>query len=79
MNAPAPTPVRKRSVRLSGHRTSVSVEEPFWLELTALAKARGLSLDRLIAEIDRERSGNLSSAIRLYVLESLKQRARRDA
>ncbi len=77
MNAPAPTPVRKRSVRLAGHRTSVSIEEPFWNELAMIAKSRGLSLDRLIAEIDRERAGNLSSAIRLYVLAALKDEARK--
>ncbi|HTI87832.1 MAG TPA: ribbon-helix-helix domain-containing protein [Alphaproteobacteria bacterium] len=66
--------IRKRSVRLAGHRTSVSIEEPFWAELAGIAKTRGLSLDRLIAEIDRERSGNLSSAIRLFVLADLKAR-----
>jgi predicted DNA-binding ribbon-helix-helix protein len=66
--------IRKRSVRLAGHRTSVSVEEPFWTELAAIARARGLSLDRLIAEIDRDRRGNLSSAIRLFVLAELKAR-----
>jgi predicted DNA-binding ribbon-helix-helix protein len=66
------TRIRKRSVRLEGHRTSVSVEEPFWSELAGIARSRGLSLDRLIAEIDRERSGNLSSAIRLFVLAELK-------
>jgi predicted DNA-binding ribbon-helix-helix protein len=68
------TAIRKRSVRLAGHRTSVSVEEPFWTELAGIAKSRGLSLDRLVAEIDRERRGNLSSAIRLYVLAELKAR-----
>lgn len=74
MNEPAGTSaIRKRSVRLAGHRTSVSVEEPFWIELAVLAKSRGLSLDRLIAHIDREREGNLSSAIRLYVLTELKK------
>lgn len=70
--------VRKRSVRLAGHRTSVSVEEPFWSELAAIAKFRGLSLDRLIAHIDQEREGNLSSAIRLYVLATLKEQAHKD-
>ncbi len=76
MNAPDGTnAIRKRSVRLAGHRTSVSIEEPFWTELAALAKKRGLSLDRLIAHIDQERDGNLSSAIRLYVLTELKKQA----
>jgi predicted DNA-binding ribbon-helix-helix protein len=50
----------------------VSIEEPFWAELAGIAKARGLSLDRMIAEIDRDRRGNLSSAIRLFVLAELK-------
>jgi len=68
---------RKRSVRVAGHRTSVSIEEPFWTELAAIADARGLSLDRLIAEIDQSRDGNLSSAIRLYVLAALKRAAHR--
>lgn len=78
MNPPRdPHAVRKRSVRLAGHRTSVSIEEPFWVELTAIAKSRGLSLDRLIAHIDQERGGNLSSAIRLYVLAALKQETER--
>ncbi|MGE5537121.1 MAG: ribbon-helix-helix domain-containing protein [Gemmatimonas sp.] len=67
-----PSRIRKRSVRLAGHRTSVSVEEPFWTELAAIARSRGLSLDRLVAEIDRDRAGNLSSAIRLFVLAELK-------
>lgn len=67
--------VRKRSVRIAGHRTSVSVEEPFWAELGAIAAARGMSVDRLVAEIDRERGENLSSAIRLYVLAALKKQA----
>ena len=67
--------VRKRSVRVAGHPTSVSVEEPFWAELNAIATARGTSVDRLVEEIDRERDGNLSSAIRLYVLAALKAKA----
>lgn len=80
MSALGPNPssaalVRKRSVRLAGHRTSVSVEEPFWTELAAIARTRGLSIDRLIADIDRERAGNLSSAIRLFVLATLKEQA----
>jgi len=61
----------KRSVVLSGHRTSVSVEDAFWRELRRLAAARGVSVAALIAEIDRSRDGGLSSAIRLYVLEAV--------
>jgi len=66
---------RRRSVVIAGHRTSVSVEDPFWDELRAIAAARGLSLNRLVAEIDAARAGALSSAIRLHVLAWLKRNA----
>lgn len=68
------TKVRKRSVVVAGHRTSVSLEEPFWVELTAIAAVRGQSVNGLIDEVDRTRDGNLSSALRLLVLEDLKRR-----
>ncbi|MDP6173034.1 MAG: ribbon-helix-helix domain-containing protein [Rhodospirillales bacterium] len=60
--------IRKRSVSIAGHRTSVSLEEAFWTGLGEIASARGLSLNRLIAKIDEGREGNLSSAIRVFVL-----------
>jgi predicted DNA-binding ribbon-helix-helix protein len=60
--------VRKRSVTIAGHRTSVSLETEFWDGLGALAAARGRSVAALIAEIDEARDGNLSSALRLAVL-----------
>ena len=63
--------VKKRSVTVAGHRTSLSLEDAFWRELKRLAAADGLTLAELIARIDRERSGNLSSAARVYVLERL--------
>ena len=72
----------KRSVTIDGHRTSISLEDAFWTELGALARARGLSLNALVAEIDhrrgtaRGRSGNLSSALRLYVLAELRKGVR---
>jgi len=62
----------KRSVVVAGHRTSVSLESEFWSELARLAKQRGLSLNKLIEEVDAGRHGNLSSALRLYVLDALK-------
>ncbi len=66
----------KRSVMLSGHSTSVSVETPFWDALRQIAIRRQLSLNALIAEIDDARAGtNLSSAIRLAVLADLQARA----
>jgi predicted DNA-binding ribbon-helix-helix protein len=67
--------VRKRSVRIAGHRSSVSLEAEFWDELKALATRRGVSLARLVGEIDRARTGrNLSSALRLAVLRALRER-----
>ena len=64
----------KRSLTLQGHRTSVSLEEAFWAEFRRLAESEGKSVNRLAAEIDagREPPGSLASAIRLYVLQSLK-------
>lgn len=67
-------PVRKRSVQIAGHATSVSLEEAFWRELTAIAAGRGLSLNALVAEVDATRDGNLSSALRLLVLREMKTR-----
>ncbi|MDX2141893.1 MAG: ribbon-helix-helix domain-containing protein [Rhodospirillaceae bacterium] len=69
-------PIRKRSVTLAGHRTSVSVEDEFWDALKALARARRRALADLLSEIDAARPGNLSSAVRLYVLKSLQQQQR---
>ncbi len=65
--------IRKHSVLISGHRTSVSLEDGFWRELKLIAARRGLSLGKLVAEIDDARSGNLSSALRVYVLTALKE------
>ena len=67
--------VRKRSVIVAGHKTSVSLEEPFWEELATIATARGQSISALIGEVDRTRNGNLSSALRLLVLDELRRRA----
>ncbi|HXW19533.1 MAG TPA: ribbon-helix-helix domain-containing protein [Roseiarcus sp.] len=65
----------KRSMSIAGHRTSVSLEEAFWRELKSLAARRGQKLSALVAEIDATRSSaNLSSAIRVFVLETLASR-----
>ncbi len=67
----------KRSVNIAGHRTSVSLEDQFWQELRRIADKRGMSLAALIARFDQERgTDNLSSALRLAVLEDLKRQAR---
>ncbi|MBB6013365.1 putative DNA-binding ribbon-helix-helix protein [Aquamicrobium lusatiense] len=70
--------VKKRSVTINGHRTSYSLEEPFYDDLVAIAAARGMTLAALVAEIDttRPKASNLSSALRLHVLEWV--RVRRD-
>ena len=65
--------VHKRSVTIAGHRTSVSVEDVFWDRLGAIAKGRQQSITQLIAEIDSDRTGNLSSAIRVFVVEEIDQ------
>lgn len=63
--------IRKRSVIVAGHRTSVSLEPEFWTALRDIAERRGLSINALVAEVDKGRSGNLSSALRVFVLSTL--------
>lgn len=79
---------RRHSVRIAGHATSVSIEDPFWEELRRAAAAEGIGLSHLIERIDRGRMAggaagrtpaNLSSALRLYVLERLKAEAGRES
>jgi predicted DNA-binding ribbon-helix-helix protein len=61
--------VVKRSVVVAGHKTSVSLEDAFWRSLKEIARYRNMTLSALLAAIDSERHhGNLSSAIRLFVL-----------
>lgn len=68
--------LRKRSVTIRGHATSYTLEEPFFEILEELAQSRQVSVASLIAEIDgqRDRMINLSSALRLYILEWLKSK-----
>ena len=67
--------VMKRSVIIGGHKTSVSLEEAFWSALKEIAAMRNASLSELVATIDTERElGNLSSAIRLFVLNFYRER-----
>jgi predicted DNA-binding ribbon-helix-helix protein len=65
-----PSEIRKRSVSIAGHATSISLEDAFWRRLNAIAKARGTSLSGLIRDVDEARTGNLSSALRVFVLEN---------
>lgn len=61
---------RKRSLTIAGHRTSISLEEPFWEAMSEVAAARGVSPSALVAEIDGTRGeASLSSAIRIFLLE----------
>ncbi len=64
---------KKRSVVVSGHRTSVSLEPVFWDQLRTLAAQRRISVNELVTEIDQQRAGSLSSAIRVFVLQSVRQ------
>ncbi|MFD1328540.1 ribbon-helix-helix domain-containing protein [Mycoplana ramosa] len=66
--------IRKHSATLHGHRTSFSLEEPFWVELKSIAARRGIPLAALLSEIDDSRpaDSNLSSALRVYVLDAVK-------
>ncbi len=68
--------IRKRSVTIAGHPTSVSLEQEFWDALAEIAEGRGLSVGRLVSEIDAGRGrGGLSSAIRVHVLAHYRERA----
>ena len=64
--------MKKRSLSIRGHMTSVSLEDEFWRELREIAEERGISMAKLVSEIDGKRSGGLSSAIRLFVLATIK-------
>jgi predicted DNA-binding ribbon-helix-helix protein len=71
--SPRGSGVVKRSVAIAGHRTSVSLEGPFWDALKEIAEAREESVQRLIGEIDAGRGEqNLSSAIRVFVLAAVR-------
>jgi predicted DNA-binding ribbon-helix-helix protein len=74
------SPVVKRSVIVSGHKTSVSLEEAFWDSVKDISRGRGVTVSDLIGSIDANRQqGNLSSAIRLFVLDHFKSRIAADA
>ena len=64
------SPVVKRSIVIAGHKTSVSLEDAFWQCLKEIATGREMTLSEMVAAIDTDRRhGNLSSAIRLFVLD----------
>ena len=71
------TSVTKRSLTIAGHRTSISLEDAFWTGLRNIADRRQQSVAALAAEIDRSRgAANLSSAIRVFVLEQIQSGAK---
>jgi predicted DNA-binding ribbon-helix-helix protein len=61
--------IKKRSIVIGGHKTSISLEDSFWASLKEIAEERGTYLAHLVAELDQVRgTANLSSAIRVFVL-----------
>ncbi|TAD88331.1 MAG: aryl-sulfate sulfotransferase [Alphaproteobacteria bacterium] len=66
---PASCRIAKRSVMIAGHKTSVSLEAAFWERLRQASWSLGVSINELVTLIDSRRSGNLSSAIRVYLLQ----------
>jgi predicted DNA-binding ribbon-helix-helix protein len=66
------SPVVKRSIVVAGHKTSVSLEDEFWTDLRTIARGLDMTLSELVGDIEKKRDnaqGNLSSAIRVFVLE----------
>ena len=68
--------MKKRSVVISGHRTSVSLENAFWYALKEIATRNEQTVNQLVSEIDDGRTGNLSSAIRVFVFLDAQRRRR---
>ena len=64
------SPVVKRSIVLNGHKTSISLEDQFWVEMKAIATERQLTLSQVVSMVDHDRgeASNLSSALRCFVL-----------
>jgi predicted DNA-binding ribbon-helix-helix protein len=62
--------VKKRSIAIGGHKTSISLEDRFWISLREIARERATTVSELVSTVDVSRaSGNLSSAIRMFVLD----------
>lgn len=77
MEAIVKSAVAKRSIVISGHKTSVSLEDEFWQGLKEIVRGRSVTLSDLVADIDTGRPyGNLSSAIRLFVLDHFRTQVR---
>lgn len=70
--------LRKRSVVLDGHKTSLSLEDAFWIELKEIARSQSLSVSKLVAGIAAREQRNLSSGIRIFVLEHLQNQGKQN-
>lgn len=70
-NKSNPSEIKKRSVNLGGHKTSVSLENIFWDHIKKQAAELGITVNQLLTDIDRDRLGNLSSAARVFVLDCI--------
>ena len=66
--------MKKHAVELYGHKTSFSLEDEFWQELKTIALQENKSLAQLIGQIDASRHSNLSSALRVFILNKLKEK-----
>lgn len=66
--------LKKHSIVIAGHASSVTLEPQFWQELKKIADREGLSINQVVSTIDAERDGNLSSAIRVFILNDLNKR-----
>jgi predicted DNA-binding ribbon-helix-helix protein len=66
--------LKKHSIIIAGHASSVTMEPEFWDELKKISERDGVSINQLVSVIDTDRDGNLSSAIRLFVLNDFKKR-----
>lgn len=70
------SPITKRSISVAGHKTNISLEDAFWIGLCEIAKSRATTVSAVVADIDTQRRhANLSSAVRLFVLEHAQARA----
>ncbi|MGH1375912.1 MAG: ribbon-helix-helix domain-containing protein [Alphaproteobacteria bacterium] len=71
---PRESQLKKRSVRIAGHETSITLEDEFWDVLRSIAQEQDISINQLISNIDEGRKSNLSSALRVYILQYLQNK-----
>ena len=67
--------LKKHSVTIAGHRTSISLEACFWRHLRIIADESGISVNELVRQLDEARSGSLSGAIRVFILQTLEKKS----